>query len=407
MPTVSTSPARMKCPTLVIALFLPWLFADCTCGVERLSKVDPCATHPASCVQTTQQPPPSIQPPPPLAQPPAVCTFGNIAGRVCAPDSMTWLNGARVSVDAVDCSGAAVHIETISGQGGTFTLGGVPSGTVTVHASEGSFSQDTGAVVTANQTTTLADNQLCVAQKATRIAVVTGPGDRIESLLDDLGLTYDLYDGTTDFAAHAAPFLRDAAKLAAYQIVFVDCAAAHTASTIDLGSDAASIAAALSAYVSAGGALYASDWAALFATVAAPQAFDFLTSTGAPVKNPLVTKILMGFAPQQLTATVSDPGLAAFLGVSTVAIKFPKQSGANSLHWGLLQDAQGTVLVEAAKALPCATEQCQAAGSAIVRVPLAVSAQVGHGKVIYTSFHNVGQDGTAVAQLLKYLILQL
>src|SRR5437870_1785632 len=62
------------------------------------------------------------------------CGSGAVAGRVCSPSARDWVAGATVMLDATDCSGASVHLETVSDPQGAFTLAVVPAGTWTVHA---------------------------------------------------------------------------------------------------------------------------------------------------------------------------------------------------------------------------------------------------------------------------------
>jgi hypothetical protein len=383
------------------------VLSACQCGGARLIGVpDQCEVDPASCDAGVIEPD---------AGQPACTDHGTITGRVCAPDLMTFLNGATVSVDAIDCTGASVHLTATTSADGSFTLTNVPPGTsLVVHATLGAFSQDTPVSVAANATTAIPDNQLCVAQKAVRIAVVTGSGDKIENLLDLLHLQYTRYGGdSSTWTTQAEPFLADLTQMKQYDLIFVDCAAAHTSSTIDLGSSHAAISANLHQYVLAGGSVYASDWALLFALEAAPSALVYPTNNGQVLGNPLDTKELMGFAPQTLNASVPDAALAQFLGKSSLSIAFPKQSGANSLHWGLLSAAPGAeVLVSANTVQACKDTTCAMSGSTLTNVPLAVrvrllpAGQKG-GNVVYTSFHNIAQNGTDVQQVLKYLVLNL
>jgi hypothetical protein len=202
-----------------------------------------------------------------------------------------------------------------------------------------------------------------------------------------------------------------------YDIIFFDCAAAKASnSIIDLGSQGGQIHQNLKDYVAQGGSVYASDWALVFPYYAAPGALEFLTNGGQAVSTPFATKYLMGYAPQTVSATVADPDLATFLGKSTVSIDFPKQSGASSLHWGLMQNVGpgAQVLVQAATVQACETMDtgCTSAGMTVTSIPLAVqmkmtpSDQHG-GRVVYTSFHNIAQSGSDVAQILKYLVLHL
>ncbi len=287
----------------------------------------------------------------------------------------------------------------------------VPSGRQTVRAETGSFVQELGVTVARGQNSAIAESQLCVEQKSVRIAVVTGQGDKIEDLLTSLNLTFTTFDGSsTGWPTVGAEFMSDLNAMKQFDIIFVNCAAAKSGSAIDFGPNANAISRNLQAYVAEGGNLYASDWAALFVAAARPRGFGFLTSTGMPVGNPLSTNVLMGYAPQTVSAKIADSNLAAFLGKTTVPIDFPKMTGAISLHWGLMSDVEAgaDVLVSTMRADTCKTTSCTATGMAAYNIPLAASVKVpGGGRVVYTSFHNIGQNGDDVAQILKYLILKL
>ncbi len=399
----------MRLTTLPIVFVL--CFAACQCGGTHLMNVPPiCDTNPEFCDAGVIDP---ID-----AGPGSACTdLGTVTGRVCATDQQTWLNGATVSVDAIDCNNMRIHVETTSAADGTFTLTGVPPGTsLVVHAELGAFTQDTPVTVTANMTTAIPDNQLCVAQKAVKIAVVTGAGDKIEDLLTSLNLQFTLFGGdSSTWTSQAEPFLSDLNQMKQYDLIFVDCAAAKkSGTTIDLGSNAALIGQNLHNYVLGGGSVYASDWALIFTLAASPSNFTYATANGAAIGNPLDAKQLIGFAPQTVSATVTDPALAQFLGKSSLNIGFPKQTGAVSLHWGLMSAAPGSrVLVAANGVQVCADTTCAtASGSLHNGIPLAVRARLlpagqKGGNVVYTSFHNIAQSGNDVAQVLKYLVLNL
>jgi len=400
------------------------LFASgCNCGSSRLTNSrDVCELTPELCDAGITLPPPEdsgvIEPVvdsgvPDAGQP---CTdLGAVSGRVCAPDQMTWVNGATVSVDATDCHGQSVHLETTSAADGAFSLRDVPPGNWSVHASLGAFTQDTPVTVRTNATTAIPDNQLCVAQRTVRIAVVTGSGDKIEDLLGSLNLQYTLIGGdSSTWTTQAEPFLSNLTQMKQYDLIFIDCAAAKSSgTTIDLGASAATIESNLAAYVRQGGSVYSSDWGLLFTLAASPTAVSYATQGGAAISNPLDARVLMGYAPQTVTATVRDAALAQFLGKSSLSIAFPKQVGANSLHWGLMSATQNAqVLVSAPSVITCPNTTCSSPGSTRANVPLAVRVRMlpagqRGGNVVYTSFHNVAQTGTDVAQVLKYLVLNL
>jgi hypothetical protein len=342
------------------------------------------------------------------------CKTGNVTGRICAPDKTTWLNGATVLIDAIDCNGRPVTLSTASGDDGTFELDGVPEGEWTVQTSLGSFMQSTKAFVTAGTTQHISDGALCIAQQNVSIAVVSGAGDKIENLLASLGLKYTLFLGTSSsWSGDAALFLNDLSWMQRFDLIFVDCAAASAGNyQVDFGEHASSIESNLHAYVAGGGSLYASDWGLLFAAYAAPGAF---TAAGVEmIGSPLDATKLMGFAPQTVSAVIEDQGLEVFLGKPRIDIAFPRMGSAVSLHWGLLLQATGArVLALADFVEVCGDPMCSTAGSTLVdSVPLAVTlkltpADQRGGRVVYTSFHNIAQSGDDVAKMLKYLVLNL
>jgi hypothetical protein len=393
------------------------LFTGCNCGSHLVDVTPTCETQRSLCPVT---PPPAMLNDGGSIEGPNGCkNLGTVTGRVCATDNHTWVNGATVTVDAKDCNGKDVMLTATSSSDGTFQLDNVPSGDWTIHAALGSFTQDTPVHVTMGQTTAIPENQLCVSQGTVKIAVISGSGDKIENLLSGLSLQYTLINGaSSSWSTTAGAFLLDLNQMKQYDIIFFDCAAAHNSSagTIDLGSQGAQIHQNLNAYVMQGGSVYASDWALVFPYYAAPGAMDFATNSGAQVTTPMATKQLMGYAPQTVSASVADADLATFLGKSSVSIDFPKQSGASSLHWGLMQNvgAGVQVLVEAPMVKLCSTTDtsCSTAGMTATSVPLAVQikmtpANEHGGRVVYTSFHNIAQSGNDVAQILKYLILHL
>jgi len=395
------------------------LFQACNCGHQGLLNVhDVCHDDPSRCKSGNFDAPPPANP---VAtnlgsvQPPCTTEYGEVQGKVCATDQMTWLNGAAVTIDAVDCSGNPASLSTTTGNDGSFHFANVPAGQWTVHATLGAFSQDLPVTVTAGQVFQIPDNQLCVAQRTVKIAVISGMGDKIEDLLTSLNLTYTLIGGdSATWNTQAEPFLSDLTQMKKYDLIFIDCAAARgTNSTIDFGTNAATIESNLNAYVRGGGSLYASDWALLFALYAAPGGFSFQTQNPGAIINPLNTKELMGYAPQTVTAQIVDPGLQAFLMKSSVSISFPKQTGAVSLHWGLMNAVPGaTILAEANGVQTCADTTCSSAGSTINQIPLAMKVKLTPasergGSVLYTSFHNIGQSGGDVAQILKWMVLTL
>ncbi len=388
-----------------LPLFAACLFSlsACQCGTTRL-------VHPVDLDAGV----------PPDSDYPGDCPVGTITGRVCAPDQQTWVNGAQVYVSGSDCHGDPFLVAAPSGADGSFSLDAVPTGPQAVHAELGAFTQEIPVTVTAHQTTAIPDNQLCVAQKAATFAVISGAGDHIETLLTGLGLKFDSYSGDPaewTAATGGGTLLANLDALKKYTIVFIDCAAAKkSGSVIDLGPNAAAIASNLEAYVTGGGSLYSSDWAMVFPVVGFPGKLNFAHTGTTAIASPFKATTLVGYAPQTVSATVTDQALAAFVGKSTLSIAYPAQAGAISRNWGLIQSvgAGVDVLITAPSAKECSTTDatCNTAGKTVAQVPLATRFKLTPGRqrgglVIYTSFHNIAQPTDDVSKVLRYLVLNL
>jgi hypothetical protein len=70
----------------------------------------------------------------------AVCGLGTLMGLVCSPSAQVFVNGAKVWIDTLDCSGAPLHLETYTTVDGAYAfVDSVPSGYQTVHIDMGGF----------------------------------------------------------------------------------------------------------------------------------------------------------------------------------------------------------------------------------------------------------------------------
>lgn len=354
----------------------------------------------------------AVKDPPPAT---SCAATGSIAGRVCAPDARTWLGGATVEVSGQDCSGGSFHRQVESAADGSFTLPGVPPGKWELHIALGTFTHSASVDVAPGAQLRLPDDRACL--DPIQAAVVQGHGDRIETLLTNLKVKVTTFDGNTGgYTTSALPLLRDLQALKKFDILFIDCAAASAKGQIDLGDP--KVAEALKAYVEQGGSVYASDWAFLFVEQAFPDRFNFDINGGsAKATNPFDTTMLLGYAPQDVTATVNDPKLANFLGKQSVKISFPRDQKTHTItvHWGLMQDAPpGVNVLLAGNARMCAPSDraCSKSAGTAQNIPLAVTFHAGPegrngGNVVYTSFHNVEQSNSDVEQILTYLIFHL
>ncbi len=337
---------------------------------------------------------------------PTACVGGDgtVEGRICGGEGY-WLSDARVYITFAN-GGVA---ETTTDTNGDFTLTGVPAGTYTVQVRRGSFEASFQVTVTAGGTTTLPE-PVCIPP-TTQMAVVTGDWDEVEHILGNLGFsvrsTYntptpqqgnpegniDLIKGIdSDFWVNE--FLGDAEWLAQYDIIFFNCGVADQYLTAG-GAAATTALTNLQDFVSAGGSVYASDWASEVVRLAFPGHVNFYgsesTAGAARVGNTNYTQ----------AAEVLDNGLEAALGRSNVTINF------NLPYWvvvdkGSTQPQDLHIMVRAN-----VSYMNGMSNGTLTDSPIIMQFGVGQGRVLYTSAHNEGQNTPDLQDILNYIVFEL
>ncbi|MEW6363949.1 MAG: IPT/TIG domain-containing protein [Acidobacteriota bacterium] len=185
------------------------------------------------------------------------------------------------------------------------------------------------------------------------------------------------------------------------KVIFINC------STLSVEPGAAT---ALRQFVSAGGALYASDWAYRYIQDGFPGYLQFHGSL--PTVGPA----------GQVVAQIVDQGLRNYIygssPASTMILDFDLS------WWAVLDRAlrsdvsillQGDIPVaQRSSAYPATESSWRRAGrtysesqglTSMTTHPLAVTFPYGAGRVVYTSFHNEAQTGPEEKRLIEYLVL--
>lgn len=302
---------------------------------------------------------------------------GSIHGRICAPDGTSWVSGATVSV----ATGSGV-LQTLTDGDGWFTLDGIPVGTHDVTVTKGSFSTVLEATVVADQVTELPVEE-CLQQGTTRIAVITGNYDHIQTILGDLGLQYDTINGIN--ATNSVAFLRDPAQLASYDVVFFNCGMndawmAHEGEITNNLRD----------FVTNGGSIYASDWAYYIVEASFRDQNTFHGDDWTPGSAKVGEA---GF----VSANVLSPSMQQLLGSNTADLNYDLSQWAAMVAAPLAE-----VLIEGTY------EYSEDGWSFDTRFgPLATRFDYGNGTVIYTSFHNEQQTTVDMHLLLQDIVLSL
>lgn len=307
---------------------------------------------------------------------------GQVSGRICGPGDFGWVADAEVSV-SVDLNGNGLTDLTFTSETdaeGYFLLEGLPPGEYTIQVAKGSFTTLIDVVLEEGEQLIL-DEPECVSGKDLDIAVMQGSYDKVEDLLDDLGLKYDLIPNTGD---HQQDFLLSSSTMAGYDLIFLNCGMdedwRYAASEL--------VGANVKAWVQGGGSLYASDWAFHAIEASFPQAIDFWGADAFPDEA-------YGGESGYLEAAVIDSTMQAVLGSDSAMLNY---------------DLSGWVVAEGAapqvEVLLTGSAKTFWSNKPVHDAPLAMKFENG-GRVVFTTFHNEAQITEDMEIVLKEMILTL
>jgi len=290
---------------------------------------------------------------------------GNVQGRVCAPSGDYWVVGATVSVTFTDCNGQPKTVTTQTDAEGYFILTGVGVGTHEITVVKGPYSASFTVEIVGGQTTTIPLGDFCFDQ-STNIAVITGQYDRISLVLDDLGFTYDLFDGYPENNG-TRELLGDLGRMMDYDVIFMNCGSTIRG-VLDNPDVRNAVASNMEAYVAAGGHFYISDWDYEFEELAFADKIDFAGTDTARFD-------VLGGASGFRGATVVDSQLLQVLGENRVTLNFDYPA------WAVVEGVAADVRVF----LKADVELLR--GGIKRDVPVLMSFKYGEGEVIFTSYH--------------------
>jgi hypothetical protein len=287
---------------------------------------------------------------------------GQVTGTVTSPNGNVPIPGATVSI----ASYLAYTDSTTTDSTGKYTFNNVPDGNYTLTATKGNWWGQITISVEGGSVS--GDTQIPFDTDASDIAVVQGSYDSVETVLDDLGVSYTfIYE--SDLANYST--------ISGFKIIFLNCGC-----DTSYASDS-TVQTNLQNFISGGGSLYASDWAYEYVEDTWSSAIDF----------PADPKI--GDS-QEITADVVDTALADYLGSTTVPIIF------NLGSWVVMSGAGAGTTIHISGDFT--TYDGPMTGEPIL---VSFSPATDGGRVVYTSFHYEAQITDESKKVLEYFIFSL
>ncbi|MBN1513613.1 MAG: carboxypeptidase regulatory-like domain-containing protein [Phycisphaerae bacterium] len=339
--------------------------------------------------------------------------FGTVEGTVYAPNGTTSLAGATVAVPGAAPTDPPTT-STTSGPDGSFCLENVPPGDVTITITKGSWNTSFQLSVIAGKSITALAQWTTLPASGTgaaTIAVIEGGYDRMQDILAKLGMgTVDakgyLVPGSEPFDVYgsASDLFFDTARMATYDIIFINCGADEYA------IEDAAVIRNIRDYVNQGGKLYVTDQAYDYVEQVFPAAIDFYGSDDTPADQAELQDAAQEGAPDiTVEAAVLDEPLADWLQQRSALNSDGTVHIAGFLRgWVGIDQVPGTTKVwitgDAAMwgSLPDPT-------SPEIR-PLTVTFESGDGRVLFTSYHteeSASPDLRPQEWILAYLAFEL
>ncbi|MEW5849106.1 MAG: carboxypeptidase-like regulatory domain-containing protein [Myxococcota bacterium] len=320
--------------------------------------------------------------------------YGDLEGKVCAPNRATPIPDAVVSIDTDE--GTFTARTDAKGQ---FTLISVPAGKHTVRYTAGKFAGEKEEVeICADDTRIIGQAPGSTVAPTLRasclpvnddqdLGVVTGSYDQIQEVLNRLGFR-NLALVTGEDGSWKNSLLQDFAELSKHDVVFINCGVGDA-----FFADAAESQVAvqnLRQFVAGGGSVYASDWAYTVVEATWPEAIDYYGD------DAVFGAARGAAAAEDVTAVVAEPALRDALGTSQMKVNF------NLGAWVAMVDAAPSTKVYVRGPATVGSEQ-------LTNIPYVAGFKPvgGGGNVIYTSFHQEAQTTRHMDMILELLVFQL
>lgn len=326
---------------------------------------------------------------------------GQISGRICDPGEAKGIWGAEVYV-LLDEDGTR-RISTTTNADGSFLLEEIPEGDYTLYVERGSFSTTVEGIQVIEEETTVLSEEDCIEPDQVTMAVYNGH-DEVEQVLSRLGYNdftiHETYHHASDRDDDTESWLKtafyDYDAFSDNDILFINCAAHEWALDAMTEDEKETVLDNLRQFIEEGGSVYLSDWSYDLLEQLYPDAVDWLGD------DAVANDAEHGVA-QEFVGSVIDQGMSA-AGLDQVLLRFEQSRIAIPLELGV-----GTrMMIRAAVLVEQDEEEVLFEDIPVLleHRPININAEVA-GRVIYTTFHNGGNNTQDMDNLLRNIIFSL
>ena len=358
---------------------------------------------------------------------------GTVEGKVFAKNGTKPIGGAIVFT--IDSKNQVYH--TYSDADGTFSLT-APEGNSTLHIQTGNglnFRTEVPVTVKKNETTSVASKDSKLNQIA-KIAYVEGSYDEIETIITSLGYT------ATEISYQD---LKNFNTISQYDIIFLNCGSRNfNYSGTNYPSNDLSVFSNLSTFITNGGSIYTSDWAAAY-LVGGDKNAPYCGVYGGFLDLTKICFNTNGNSAMYNNCSVSNTAMASAIGFSTLDIQYDqplwqKIQYYDPLFWEVLVQKDNEPLMIRTNKYVNATAPKTPVGTSLNNNQMTIchhtasgnnititinqnawnahqahddyvgscSATTSSGNIYYTTFHNHASGNIGKAgPILEYVILNL
>ena len=318
---------------------------------------------------------------------------GGLQGRVCASGGQYWLEGATVYAHVIEDDRIVDTRQATTDAGGWWTLTELPVDQAydifIQFGTERLTDQETFGVEVAEGQVTVLEEPDCDVLDPLTTLVVQGDYDDAQGLVLPFGFPTEYVDGQD--GDELAALLSDLDLRSSYDLIIVESGIAEDGVLRGTGDVPDQVVAGVQAYVEAGGVLLVTDWSYDLVLRAFPGYVSFVGD------DDTADSAQTGVS-DQISAVVSDDGLATASGMDSVDLAFSRPGWAvvTGHDPGVSPLLQGPVVYEK-----------DGVASSIDLAPLLIRFPRGEGTVVFSAFSLEENDDAQGLALFRALFADI